>query len=59
MALFGKKKEDVAAAGPAGAGLPIDMINDMRQQGYSDDDIVKLKFRSGYEEIIIKKDGEK
>ena len=42
MPLFGKKKEDAPAAGaaPGGAMSPVDIVNDMRQQGYSDDDIV-------------------
>ncbi|MBW2983881.1 hypothetical protein KY361_02100 [Candidatus Woesearchaeota archaeon] len=49
MPLFGKKKEEAAAApAPGGAMSPVDIVNDMRQQGYSDDDIVAQLQSMGY-----------
>ncbi len=50
MALFGRKKEDELSATPvpASTGIPVDQITSMRNQGYTNNQIIQAIQRDGY-----------
>ncbi|MFH1510331.1 MAG: hypothetical protein ABIF10_01465 [Candidatus Woesearchaeota archaeon] len=52
MALFGKKKEPDAAT-PMAATLPVDQVMGMRQQGFSNDQIIQTLQRDGFNSTQI------